>query len=271
MIGKVVIATPIFGGAVGRYVASLVRTQRLLHERGIPHDIQIVEGNAYIASARNTLCLSFLAHEDAETLFFIDQDMGWEAEDFIRVLTADAPICGGSYPMKNAWDQWTANLVRDENGGLMGRAREDGTGHLIEAISVPMGFTKITRAALLHMRDKRREFDFPNPLNDEKFFHSWFATPQDPREGTIGEDVWFSREWRRIGGKLWVEPNVTLDHVGQKAWAGNLHETLMESQAAQREHDEKMAALRAHRQSAAIAPNPRNAFATGVSANGHMA
>jgi hypothetical protein len=225
MAEKVIIATPVFGGALGRYVASLTKTLHALQQVGQPYDVLILDGDAYIARARNTLALSFM-QGDGDVLFFIDQDMGWDPEGFFRILTADAPVAAAAYPMKNSWQEWTANLATD-NGELIGRARADKTGHLIEAESIPMGFTKITRDALTVMREKRREHDWPNPLNPEKFFHNWFATPPSATEGIVGEDVWFSREWRRIGGKLWVDPDVTLDHVGQKAWTGNLHQFLM--------------------------------------------
>lgn len=226
MAEKIVIATPIFGGALARYVASLVQTQHELSKRGIPHDVLILDGDAYVARARNTLCLSFLAG-DGDVLFFIDQDMAWSPDGFLRVAQADQPVVAAAYPMKNNWGEWTAQLVRAD-GELVGTPRADGTGHLIEAEMIPMGFTRITRDALMVMREKRREHDWPNPMAPGKFMHNWFATPPSPTEGLIGEDVWFSREWRRIGGKLWVEPDVTLQHIGQKAWEGNLHTTLSE-------------------------------------------
>ncbi len=225
MAEKVIIATPIFGGAVGRYVASITKTLHALQQAGQPYDVLILEGDAYIARARNTLALGFL-QGDGDTLFFIDQDMGWEPEGFFRILTADAPVAAAAYPMKNSWEQWTAQFVED-NGQMMGRSRADQTGHLIEAEAIPMGFTKITRDALMVMREKRPEYDWPNPVNPERKMHNWFATPPSATEGIVGEDVWFSREWRRIGGKLWVDPDVTLDHVGSKAWTGNLHKFLM--------------------------------------------
>lgn len=225
---KIVIATPIFGGAYGRYVASLAKTLHELGKRGIPHDYLVIDGDAYIHQARNTLALSFLSG-DGDVLFFIDQDMGWSPEGFFRVALADKPVVAAAYPMKNNWGQWTAKIV-EKDGFLSGTARGDGDGYLVEAETVPMGFTRITRDALMVMREKRPECDFPSPFSADRKFHRWFDTPYGER-GVIGEDVWFSTEWRRIGGQLWIEPNVTLAHIGQKAWEGNLHRALSEQMA----------------------------------------
>jgi hypothetical protein len=53
------------------------------------------------------------------------------------------------------------------------------------------------------------------------------------REGQLyGEDVGFCILWRDIGGKVWVDPNLSLTHTGYKAFEGNLAKHIREVAAA---------------------------------------
>jgi hypothetical protein len=36
-----------------------------------------------------------------------------------------------------------------------------------------------------------------------------------------GEDLLFCKKWKDIGGHIWIDPNVTVEHIGRKSWQGN--------------------------------------------------
>jgi hypothetical protein len=44
----------------------------------------------------------------------------------------------------------------------------------------------------------------------------------------VTEDINFCRLWRDIGGKVWVDPHLTLFHHGGKSYEGNLAQHLAE-------------------------------------------
>ncbi len=44
-----------------------------------------------------------------------------------------------------------------------------------------------------------------------------------------GEDLVFCKAWEKLGGTLWIDPNVTFSHVGRKAWSGNFLQYLQKN------------------------------------------
>ncbi len=37
----------------------------------------------------------------------------------------------------------------------------------------------------------------------------------------LSEDYTFCRMWQKIGGDIWLDPNIKLNHVGQYVFSGN--------------------------------------------------
>src|SRR6185436_1571664 len=132
-------------------------------------------------------------------LFFIDSDMSWDAEGFIKMILVPEEVVGGAYPVKNKWDAWTSipKLDAKTNDGtkrLRGRALPDGS-HLIEAEVLAGGFLRIRRSALERFRsaypnDWYKE-PSTNPDEPERRYTKFFAA--ETVNGTFnGEDHYFS-------------------------------------------------------------------------------
>jgi hypothetical protein len=83
---KLIICTPFYElKAFSPYVVSLTNTTRLLTEVGIDWRFMELSGDSYVHRARNTMCDVFLQDPDATDLFFIDSDMSWDPEAFVKM------------------------------------------------------------------------------------------------------------------------------------------------------------------------------------------
>lgn len=223
--GKVVIATPFYEQrAYSPYVKSLVQTTAVLSRLGVNWDFWPAEGFSYVDQARNILCARFIEDESCTDLVFIDADEDWDTMGLLRLLMAPYEVVGASYPMKNDWLKWTAQLHCDADGQPLGVMQPDG-GALMEADSLPAGFLRIRRSALVKFRDAYPELAYCDPTADitapDRQYTAFFERFRDGG-ACYGEDVMFSRRWKAIGGQLWVEPRVSINHYGMKGYFGNL-------------------------------------------------
>lgn len=228
--GRVVIATPFYNmQAWSPYVLSLVQTTNMLSALGIDWQFAPMQGDSYVQRARNTICAKFLEDPKNTDLFFIDSDEAWEVAGFIRVLLAPQAVIGASYPMKNNWEAWTAQL--NEDGGHPVGLLTGENSAIIEASLMPAGFLRLKREALEKFRDAYPELryrDFGAAGGEDREYINFFECRVV--DGLFnGEDASFSKRWSALGEKLYIDPNVTITHYGVKGWEGNLDKTLRES------------------------------------------
>lgn len=193
---KVCIATPSLSGtACVQFTRSMVDTVKALTMAGMEVQWRVLSFCNFIDAARNQMVREFLM-TDYTDLVFIDDDMGWSVDGFMRMLTKDVDVVGAICPRRTDPVQWNANLLRDERGS---RIERDG---LLECAYVGTGIMRIRRTVL------------------EAMAPPWFDTAWEGGR-KIGEDAWFCREWRQRGGRIWAEPDITVTHSGMNEWSGN--------------------------------------------------
>ena len=61
---------------------------------GIHIELRWVVGNSNLARARNELVAEFLA-SDCTDFIFVDDDMGWKANDVLRLIASEQDYIGG--------------------------------------------------------------------------------------------------------------------------------------------------------------------------------
>lgn len=225
---SVFIATPIARHPVRQYTNSIAKTLVHLQQAGIHSYVQQVVGNSNLPRARNELVAAFLA-SDYDDFLFIDDDMGWRPNDVVRLLASDKDLIGAvgckkvvrpdTDPAKWCLRTLDQPLNQDEMGA-------------IEIKAIGTGFVKISRAVfnrmiMAHPEWKRR--GWPNmPEAVRAWYYQFFRfDPNDPDEP--GEDIEFCREWRSLGGSVWLDPTIKLIHVGEYEYTGDL-EALLEAE-----------------------------------------
>ena len=89
------IATPMFGGSANyMYMISLINLLTHLGQNGITSMFEIAANESLITKARNILVEGFLK-SDATHMLFIDADLGFDANDVLRMIQADKDLIGG--------------------------------------------------------------------------------------------------------------------------------------------------------------------------------
>jgi hypothetical protein len=218
---NLVIATPFYEvKAYSPYVVSLIDSIRVLNELDIPHDYYELSGDSYVDRAKNALVHRFL-QSDATHIMMIDSDMAWDVKGFGKLLKAAIAGCevvGAAYPCKNNWEFYGCMNHKSEDGHLYGK--KVGDSYLLDMWCIPGGMIIYSREAFERTRSNLAEYE--EPTTGEKILEA-FKCNIEPCGGRIGEDVYFQKRYKEEGGMVWLEPDVTIEHYGIKAWKGNYH------------------------------------------------
>lgn len=226
------IATPVARDPVWQYTIALMETALALRQHGIPMAVQFVIGSSNLPRARNELVARFLASQ-ATDMLFIDDDMGWHAEDVLNILGTEKPFVGGLG--RKRIDQpntvrgvWCGKPDTDESDRLT--SDEQG---LVRFHKVGTGFLKLSREVFDRVIAARPDLKAAghDAMSDEvrANYYRLFAFGSDEHEA--GEDFLFCETWRNLGGEVWVDPEIWLAHVGSKAWSGCIAELMTETEA----------------------------------------
>jgi hypothetical protein len=221
---RLMICTPVYRDTSWQYTRALVDTCLMLQKAGIFHRAQFVVGNSNLPRARNELVAEFLA-TDCTDLLFVDSDMSWSWNDVFRLLASEQAVIGGVGRKridKPSSDPavWCARFLPELQQDAMGA---------IEVAGIGTGFLRIARPVFEAMIDahpewKRRGFASMTEAVRAQFY-GFFRFGDD--EHDTGEDYGFCAAWRALGGSVWIDPEITLEHVGAHSFGGSIAELLL--------------------------------------------
>ena len=164
---------------------------------GIELQISFAPDSSLVTTARDQLANDFLASE-ADRLVFVDNDVSWPVGTLIKLAAHKVDLVGGAYRKKCDEINWPVGwLDRPELWA------DPQTG-LIEVASLPGGFLSVSRSVFQMMREAHPERRYSH---DGHAFHAFFCCPYGG-----GEDGEFCSDWRRLGGQVWLDPDLTLTH-----------------------------------------------------------
>lgn len=208
---KVLIGTPAHDGRVDVWFAnSLVNTIRMSYEKETIIVPVYMAYDSLVQRARNDL-VRLAIEEDFDDLIFVDSDVEWDPAWVYKLLEYDAEVVGGVYPKKTDQVQFPVHMLDqvklEENG-------------LIEVDGLPTGFLKISKSALKKVWDASDEYQ-----NEGRTCRMVFDIKVMNGQ-LVSEDIVFCRKWRDLGGKVFIDPAMTCNHVGIKKYTGNFQEYL---------------------------------------------
>jgi hypothetical protein len=235
---RVMLCTPtLFRIPALEYMMSVIKTQTLLAQYGHVLDTCFVGGDAFIMKARNGLVQSFIetwkTEYAADVLLFIDDDQSWDAEAVLRHILDPHELIAAAVPKKMDTDdggmQTFNNVMLDTDangqcyveGGLL-RCSQIGSGYLVIKKSM---IEKLMKAY------PQRYAPGDGGLHQLHycFFESkvmWDEKNPDVVGQFWGEDLVFCKKVCAMGERIWLDPNVSMTHVGRKTWVGNFLEFL---------------------------------------------
>lgn len=194
---------------------SIISDMLLLTDRGDKVTIFDESGNAMIGDCRGLIVAKFL-ESDATDLVFIDSDVAWEGGGLVKLVDHPVDFAAAIYPQRRdpqaycvQWIQDRPDLIADPETGLL------------EVEGVPAGFMRLSRAMLEKMTEHYSDTAFYCEQAPNRTAHDLFGAY---RIGKLkfGEDYSFCRRWREIGGKVWVDPEISMGHTGYKTFTGSL-------------------------------------------------
>jgi len=244
---KLFIATPCYGGMLNEaYFRSVIRTLTFFNKHDIPLAFGTIANESLVTRARNVL-LAYFLQSNYSRLLFIDADIEFQVTDVLKLIAHDKDVVVGAYPKKGVnWqrikegiradadkefdDKQIAALGSDYaiNFKFVNReakqiAIERG---LIKLHDAGTGFMCIKRTAIDKMIAAYPELKYNNDLNTSAelndYFYALFDTMLDPKDKRyLSEDYTFCRRWQDIGGDIWLDPSISLNHYGTFNFMGN--------------------------------------------------
>lgn len=214
---KICVAIPVYDGKVPvRTMNCLFNELTVAHGAGDHLMINCLSSGAGIAQARNQLATEFMASE-FDRLVFVDSDITWNLGDLLKLAHRGVDFVGGAYRYKRNPEQYPIAWLPDPDKlGLP--VTKDG---LLGVQGIPTGFLALSRNVFETMLKKFPERDLT--IQNGHKCHAFFQMPFV--DGHLyGEDLYFCREWIESGGKIFLDPDVTLIHwdFNPTPYAGNV-------------------------------------------------
>lgn len=226
MSKRIFTAMPCYSGQVGVHTTqSLLCAQHEAAKRGwemSPYNFYARQGDADVSCARNVLMQKFRS-TDCTDLFYVDSDVSWAPGDFEQLFSHDVDFVGGIYRQKSD-DVESYSVEWPEKRELR---TDPGSGKSILAVkTMAGGMWRLSRACVEKMVENEPSYFFDKDLPGVKIpwvFEFFIDKPNHIRRS---EDVNFCNVWHKLGGKIWVDPLLRVDHTGSKVYKGFLLEAL---------------------------------------------
>lgn len=244
---KFFIATPCYGGALTEpYFRSVIKLMTFFNQHRVPLAFGTIANESLVTRARNVLLAYFLA-SDYTHLMFIDADIEFQVDDIMKLYAHQRDVCVGAYPKKGVnWDRIKDTILTEpEKAKSPGEIAALGADYAVNfkflnketrTIAVDRGVVKlhdagtgfmmIKRNAILKLIKAYPELKYNNDvqLNQDlsDHFYALFDTMIDPVDRRyLSEDYTFCRRWQDIGGDIWLDPSISLNHYGSFCFSGN--------------------------------------------------
>jgi hypothetical protein len=215
---SIFIALPAYDFKVSLKLAvSLAKFSRASAEHGIDIQIGSICGCSVVSRARNLLAKDMLESK-CDYLLFIDSDINFEPDDIFRLMAWGTDpkkgIVAAVPRTRNESKVYIATLDYDDNGDLT----MNGMG-LVRAKRVATAFMLVRREVFETLEREHPEWAYYDSKTDRTL--SCMFDFQLAEEGYIGEDFLFCDRVRDHGFEVWIDPSITLGHMGVQEYVGN--------------------------------------------------
>ena len=241
--------TPCYGGQVTEpFFRSWSKAHMTYTKYDIPYSVTTSANESLISRARCHMVAYMMANPQATHLMFIDADINFDCLDILHMLQHDKDIVVGAYPKKDLnWSAMSSHMKENPDLSVEGlknlganyalnfdwNYNEDNKpilktqNGLIKLKDAATGFMLIKREVIMKMIEAYPELYFNNDLNLDPEFEKWTylffdCMHEQETKRYLSEDYAFCRRWQAIGGEVWLDPCISLDHVGHFTFNGNV-------------------------------------------------
>lgn len=201
---QILVAIPVYDGKVPAEVArSLLNEKAAAHLFGDDLIVEFLPGCSHPGMGRNQLAQAFM-NSSCDRLIFLDSDITWDPGQILKLARWPVEFVGGCYRYKLKNESYPIGWLPDpELKGLY--SNELG---LIEVAALPGGFMSLSRSVFEKIRAANPERGFEHMGQN---LYAYFEMPY--MQGRLwGEDGYFCKSWRDIGGQIFLDPMIELTH-----------------------------------------------------------
>ena len=255
-----IILTPCYNSSMYvTYTESLLQTMFMCKDLGINATVHFCRNDSLVSRARNNLIAKAMSIPTATHFLFIDADITWSPFDILKLLVADKHIVGGIYPIKNyEFDKLAANpnatneiLARKNKSQLKDAFSNKeylqtnmvryNINYVSNMLEIENNLTKVKHLATGFMLIKRTVIDlmskaFPQTKyvddvnflsgKENDFAYALFDCGVEDNH-YLSEDWMFCRRWQKMGGSVYADITINLDHTGVETYKGSFISSLM--------------------------------------------
>lgn len=206
---KVIIGTPCYDGRLDVwYTYSLVNTIKMSRDRGVEITPIWVSFDALIQRARNDT-IEIALDGEFDDIIWIDSDIEWEPEWFYKLLEYPQDIVGGTYRKKGDKEEY---VLRKTDSSKI----DPDTG-LLEVSGLGTGFVKMSRKAMQYLWDTSESYIDSKDNKERKMIFD----VQIRNNSLVSEDIIAFMKLEEGGFKIWLDPNMTCNHIGPYKFQGD--------------------------------------------------
>jgi len=236
---ELMVCTPVHSNVSIHFMKACLDLQKECLLNKIKVTFQLMK-SSLVTQGRN-LCVSSFLNSEATHMLFIDSDINFTVRSVYRLFNSPYQISCIPYPMKTTSNEkFRLDYEKrpDDNIETMGQifpiSLKDHdnltlNNGFIEVERAPTGMMMITRSAFEDLIKGYPELYIKQStmlngvMEDRKNYYNFFDTYWSPKDKTyMGEDFYFCKLWKSMGGKIHALVDEEISHIGDKFYSGKL-------------------------------------------------
>ena len=257
---NICILTPCFGSICHTgYVTSLLKTMDNFKKWNINITVEFCRNDSLVTRARNNLIARAMNDESITHFLFIDNDIEWNSIEIIKLLCHDKHIIGGVYPIKKYnWNKLTKKnsengsydsiekMLSQKNKSILKDSTSDEdyirqklvnynlnyldkkiniSNNLAKVRHIATGFMLIQRKTIKKMFEAFPSTKYKDDVNfltpdENKYAYALFDCCVE-NETYYSEDWLFCNRWLNMGGDIYIDVTINLNHTGIEDYKGS--------------------------------------------------
>ena len=256
-----VILTPCYGSqCYVNYVTALMNTMSLSTKIGVQMKVEFCRNDSLVSRARNNLIAKAMNDTTVTHMLFIDADITWSPIDVFKLVLSDKSIVGGIYPIKsyewhkladttkNATKEWIdiknkselKHLITDQDM-VQHRMMRYNLNYLSPQLEIINNLARVKHLATGFMLIKRDTIEkmskaFPSTkyvddvgfLSEKENEYAYALFDCGVEDGHYCSEDWlFCTRWAKMGGEVWADVTINLNHTGIEDFKGSYIASLL--------------------------------------------
>ena len=227
---------------------------------GIQMKVEFCRNDSLVSRARNNLIAKAMGDHTVTHMLFIDADITWSPIDIFKLILSEKSIVGGIYPIKNyEWDKisdpnthtikkWidaknTSELrhIISDQDMVQHRMVRYNLNYLSTQLEIANNLARVKHLATGFMLIKRDTIEkmskaFPSTkyvddvgfLSEKENDHAFALFDCGVEDGHYCSEDWlFCSRWSKMGGDVWADVTINLNHTGIEDFKGSYIASLL--------------------------------------------